>query len=819
MTLLVKIKNTNKFFQSKENHHLFLEQLYKKFEFNNLEEWKTISRRKLKLNGGRSLIENYYANDFQRLLTTIYPNFPWTLQISSKKNSHQYFSKIENQRKYMDKLFLQLNLFSLDEFLNVKKKYLKLNGGTSLIDFYYSNDMQKLLSAIYPNFPWPFQNNYLNNNNNNIINNNNLNDNINNILINNDEKKELHQKLIENLYIKLKLKSLEEWEKITIKTMKKKGAKEILDYYFDDLEKLFSNIYPNYPWQFNQLKSKISFEKQCDWMDKMFAKFQLNSLEDWMKISRSQIILNGGRSILYGEFSHDYHKMLSTIYPNFPWPFSVFPIENNKKNLIFFFKSIENQKIFMNYLFKKLNLNKLNDWLGISRNQIILNGGKILLLNYYANDMKELLRSIYPNHQWKFDLNNKNVNNIKEYFQSLKNQRKFMDELSIKFLLNSKDDWLKISRKQIKINGGLILLNYYENNMQKLLSSVYPEHHWKFEQLLLINSKEYFKSIENQKNFMNDLFNKFKLNSLDEWIQIPKKQIKQQIGGKIILKIYSENLSKLLFTIFPLHNWKKSLRKNHFKILRNQQKILENIEKKLKINQLNDWMKITKNQLLIHGGKTILEFYSNDLEKLLVCVYPHHHWPFLDKNSEINLKFRPNLNYFQKSIEFNRKRLKKLIEKFAIKQKKDWFRISAEYQEIKVYSSLKLIYPNEKWNKKLFQFRVKKTKQRLLYAKMNSIFPQHLILEDYRKFTFIPLELDIYIPSLNMALEFQGEQHFNDIPSGFQNLESYQSNDKLKIELVDQVSIKLVLIPYWWDLSISTLMITLRAFLNHLFCL
>lgn len=72
----------------------------------------------------------------------------------------------------------------------------------------------------------------------------------------------------------------------------------------------------------------------------------------------------------------------------------------------------------------------------------------------------------------------------------------------------------------------------------------------------------------------------------------------------------------------------------------------------------------------------------------------------------------------------------------------------------------------------------------------------------------VRVELDVWVPSLNVAFEYQGEQHYHDFVKIFgqgANLSTYLSRDDEKIQLCKSRGIKLILIPYWWDLSISSL--------------
>jgi DNA ligase-1 len=140
--------------------------------------------------------------------------------------------------------------------------------------------------------------------------------------------------------------------------------------------------------------------------------------------------------------------------------------------------------------------------------------------------------------------------------------------------------------------------------------------------------------------------------------------------------------------------------------------------------------------------------------------------------------------------------------------------------------ALKTAYPDYPWDMKNFYHRFKKADQRWLATLMGQILPDVTIIEDYRghqglkrEETNRNCELDIWIEEYNLALEFQGKQHYEELNPGslFRNLEDQQRRDIEKIEMCKKNGITLIPIPYWWDGTIESLLSTLHQYLPHLF--
>ena len=766
--------------------------LTKRLELKDLIEWIKY-KRYLYHNEGKSLL-NFYSNNMIKLLTSIYPNYPFHSSSSSillSFNSNEYFKSIENQRKFMEELYMKFQLISLDDWMKISKKMIDQNGGYSLIHFYYSNDFHLLLSSIFPFFPWPFNspdyNNFKNNLNINIdnknlnIDNNILNDenNINNVNSNNNNNNNI--KITNNDIYNNKLKNEEE-----------------------------------------QMK-----EKRREYIEELFIKkFKLKTMEEWKRVGYSKLTKKGSKSsFLSISNSSDIPFLFYSLYPFYPWNFFDFSmIKIANPNL--FFKSKENQKKFLENLFIKLNLNLENDWKLITRNLIVQNGGYSLITFYYSDNLEKMFFSLFPflssspsplinnqnnnlinniNKNFNDDLNkNDLINNKskeKSYFEKKEKQREFMEKLFIKLNLISIKDRMKIRKKDIINHGGKhLLIHYYNFNLPLLLSSIFSEISWKFNQNLKYFFNCKLEKIENQKFIMDILFNQLNLSKLEEWLFVDRKNFIKN-GGKKLLVFYSFNFADLLTNVYPFYPW------------------------------------------------TFSSIEKNENENFSLPLIR----PFIRK-------------YDQRSFDFIRSRLKKIQEKYWIKEKKDWYRLPLRLSFLHLPSSLLLSFPpsstsfnhiynnlnnkgekkrrgeEEGWNEEKFCITKKKSKQRLLFAYLQrDIYKHQQIIEEYHlpspPFPSYPHNnknnnnknnnlnnknkdvdsndyddddkgsyyYDIFIPSLNLAFEYQGEQHYDEIPS-ISSIQVAQSRDIGKLSRSSKLSVHIIFIPYWWDLSLASLL-------------
>lgn len=117
---------------------------------------------------------------------------------------------------------------------------------------------------------------------------------------------------------------------------------------------------------------------------------------------------------------------------------------------------------------------------------------------------------------------------------------------------------------------------------------------------------------------------------------------------------------------------------------------------------------------------------------------------------------------------------------------------------------LKKVYPS-----KLHQF---------LFKVLQDIFPNKSDL--HMNYTHDTLRFpgsdklityDIFIPSLSLAFECQGEQHYR-ASTIYTDIDGVSKRDGDKIKLSESAEITLIRIPYWWDHSKESLIATIHKY-------
>lgn len=93
--------------------------------------------------------------------------------------------------------------------------------------------------------------------------------------------------------------------------------------------------------------------------------------------------------------------------------------------------------------------------------------------------------------------------------------------------------------------------------------------------------------------------------------------------------------------------------------------------------------------------------------------------------------------------------------------------------------------------------------EQLVYELTDKLYKKHTVLYQHHPFFLGKMSYDVFICGLNVAIEYQGKQHFEpvEIFGGEEHFKNQVSRDKLKKELSIANGVSLVYINYWEDIS------------------
>ncbi len=174
---------------------------------------------------------------------------------------------------------------------------------------------------------------------------------------------------MKNLAKKLGITSDEGWYTVTTKLFHQHGGQGLLNKYNNSVIKLLSAIFPQYltrivcyyyslRTQWYKSKFVQARQRQGDgtdqqrlFIDDLAKKLQITNKEDWYKVTNAMLVSQSGGAKLLNAYNGSLSKLLSTVYPEYPW--DALQFQHVPKRHWF---DKNNQRMFMESVAKKLSI-------------------------------------------------------------------------------------------------------------------------------------------------------------------------------------------------------------------------------------------------------------------------------------------------------------------------------------------------------------------------------------------------------------------------------------------------------------------------------
>jgi hypothetical protein len=179
--------------------------------------------------------------------------------------------------------------------------------------------------------------------------------------------------------------------------------------------------------------------------------------------------------------------------------------------------------------------------------------------------------------------------------------------------------------------------------MSTALTSVYPEHEWLIWKFVHI-PKGFFQKQENCKKFFEWLGKKLGVKNFEDWYNISLQDV-VKYGGKNLLLFHGGSLRASLAFTYPDYDWQNwrfpRVSRGYWDNIQNVKISLEWIGQQLKVSNLEDWYRVSVQEINQLGGSTPLMKYGGKAQ-LLKAVYPNYSWnltKFAEENAHKAQKY------------------------------------------------------------------------------------------------------------------------------------------------------------------------------------
>jgi hypothetical protein len=324
----------------------------------------------------------------------------------------------------------------------------------------------------------------------------------------------------------------------------------------------------------------------------------------------------------------------------------------------------------------------------------------------------------------------------------------------------------------------------------------------------------YWDSKSNRIQYLRWLESQLNYSKPEDWYKISLSDFVNYKGDSIYRHVYNQDRMRIVNEIYPEVDWKPWLFKrmpiNTWSDPLVVREYLDWIFEQEGFSDYTDWYSIKRKDLNKYPGSTIFNNKFGGSHRVAIKeYYPEYDWKDW-------LFFHSPPGYWIDDDNC-RKYLEWLANELNFSELDDWYtldqnRLNANYGHgmYRRFSGspekmIRYFFPHHEWDDSKFN---NKHKNELLVLKYcRDIFPTEEIFSQFKHHKIRsstsnrPLELDIWIPSLNLAIEYQGEQHYQKGWSFLSQNEfdKISQRDQDKKQGCYEIGIKLIEIPYTWD--------------------
>lgn len=527
--------------------------------------------------------------------------------------------------------------------------------------------------------------------------------------------------------------------------------------------------------------STQSQRRHVDWLATQLG---ISSQDQWYKATAVSLKQKGGARL----FSHNdntFSKVLRNVYPEYNW--DVFSFSNTPQKT-------QNPRAFCDWFACQFGIVKQEDWYIVTYEALRQKGGSGLLQQSDYSLFK-LLQAVYPEYlwyNWLFVYPSRNL------WNSADNQRKCLDWLAEELNVATTEHWYTVTSESLKEKGGSSLLSHYDDFLAIALENIYQEYYWA-PWLFPKVPFRYWTTTTNQRKYFDWLAELFEIGNEEDWESVRVEDIKSTGGMSLI--VHYGNLASALRSVYPEKQWNSP-----------ERIFFDSLATRLGIENQADWYTVGVEVVREHNGASVLSNHGN-LFNALQKSYPEYQWfpwPFLH-----------TAHNMWNNTENHRKCIDWLADKFGIERPEQWYGVTIQsvkesggggliaQHEGSLIKALISVYPEFEWNTLWRLSEGQGYIWNLLRMLVKcDVLLNHKLLDPYSENKKV--ELDVYIPQLELAFEYQGMQHYKTGTFGSDTLDRQQLRDEAKKALCKSLGITLIDIPYWWDNTGSALLSTLQ---------
>jgi len=213
------------------------------------------------------------------------------------------------------------------------------------------------------------------------------------------------------------------------------------------------------------------------------------------------------------------------------------------------------------------------------------------------------------------------------YWAAERNRLAYCDWLGVQLRYRRFMNFYRLSHQVVEANRGSGLLNRHNQSVSSVLVRGYQQFNWRFWEYKDVK-KHFWGSAENQMDFLDWLGRQIGIRRYSDWGRVRLHEFESR-GFSAILFYHNHSVLQTVVDVYSAYYfspWTFDKPMNEYwKLPRHQAAMLIFLENKLKIQDIEDWKRVTHSRLkATRLLSAVLKL--GGLDKLLASFYPDKDW-------------------------------------------------------------------------------------------------------------------------------------------------------------------------------------------------
>jgi len=331
-----------------------------------------------------------------------------------------------------------------------------------------------------------------------------------------------------------------------------------------------------------------------------------------------------------------------------------------------FWRRSANRRAFMEWLERKLDVRKPEDWYELTSATIRRFGGRGLLQQCFGGSALALLQEYLPWYDWKEWLFPQVP---RGFWMDLANCRRYLEWLGEKLGFDEPEDWYCIDHRHFNENRGATLLARYGASPSAVVKTFFPEHDWK-EWLFHHCPRNFWADPANHRRYLEWLGGELGFENMEDWYQIKTDDLMLHRGASLLCKFDFSPIAILMSTFpeYPWQIWKfRYPGKRFWGNPAHCRAYLDWLGTRLGYTTYEDWYQVTYDDFSNNHGLSLISQFQSLPFAVMREYMPEYDWK--------EWLFQRVPRGFWSDRDNRRRYLEWLAEKLGVRDPEEWNRI------------------------------------------------------------------------------------------------------------------------------------------------